>query len=61
LIGFHGGLGGTQTHPFLLHPSDMPVDGELIGAASIYYVCKSWLNQLHNGGGTVSNEGQIEG
>ena len=61
LIGFHGGLGGTQTHPFLLHPSDMQVDGELIGAASVYHVCKSWLNQLHNGGGTGSKEMQIEG
>jgi hypothetical protein len=56
LIGFHGGLGGTQTHPFLLHPSDMQVDGELIGAASVYHVCKSWLNQLHNGGGTPTTE-----
>jgi len=61
LIGFHGGLGGTQTHPFLLHPADMPVDGELIGAVSVYRVCKSWLNQLHNDGGTGSEGVQIEG
>lgn len=61
LIGFHGGLGGTQTHPFLMHPSELPVDGELIGAASVYHVCKSWLNQLHNGGVTGSKEVSIEG
>ena len=61
LIGFHGGMGGLQTHPFLLHPSEMPVEGDLVGAASVYHVCKSWLNQLHNGGETVSKEVGIEG
>lgn len=61
LIGFHGGMGGTQTQPFLLHPSEMPVANELIGAASVYHVCKNWLNELHNGGGTDSKEVKIEG
>jgi putative membrane protein len=50
LIGFHGGMGGTQTEPFLLHPSELKVGGDLIGAASVYQVCKGWLNELHNGG-----------
>jgi putative membrane protein len=50
LIGFHGGLGGTQTQPFLMHPAELSVRGELIGAASVYHACKDWLNQLHNGG-----------
>ena len=48
LIGFHGGLGGTQTQPFLLHPAELKVDGELVGAAEVYKTCKGWLNQLHN-------------
>jgi putative membrane protein len=61
LIGFHGGLGGTQTQPFLMHPSELSVDGELIGAVSVYQVCKGWLNLLQNGGGTGSKEVQIEG
>jgi hypothetical protein len=47
LIGFHGGLGGTQTQPFLLHPAELKVDGELVGAADVYKTCKGWLNQLH--------------
>ena len=49
LIGFHGGLGGSQTSPFLLHPAELEVDGELIGAASVYRVCKGWLNQRQKG------------
>jgi hypothetical protein len=50
LIGFHGGLGGTQTEPFLLHPAELKVDGDLIGAASVYKVCKGWLDQIHEAG-----------
>ena len=48
LIGFHGGLGGTQTEPFVLHPAElaMPKD-ELIGAASVYQLCKGWVDDLH--------------
>jgi uncharacterized membrane protein YvlD (DUF360 family) len=46
-IGFHGGLGGTQTQPFLLHPAELKVESELVGAASVYRLCKGWLNQLH--------------
>jgi putative membrane protein len=49
LIGFHGGMGGTQTQPFLLHPAELKVEGELVGAADVYKTCKGWLNQLHNG------------
>ena len=47
LIGFHGGMGGPQTQPFLLHPAELTVDGELIGAAAVYRACKGWLNELH--------------
>ncbi len=49
LIGFHGGMGGTQTQPFVLHPTELQVEGELVGAASVYKLGKGWLNQLQNG------------
>ena len=49
LIGFHGGMGGTQTMPFLLHPAELAIEGDLVGAASVYQVCKGWLNELQNG------------
>ncbi len=33
LISFHGGIGGPQTRPFILHPADFPLpDGEIVGA-----------------------------
>lgn len=55
LIGFHGGMGGTQTQPFILHPAELRVDGELVGAASIYKLGKSWLNQVKNGASSESS------
>jgi hypothetical protein len=51
LIGSHGGLGGYQTQPFLLHPAELEIeDGELVGAAAVYRQFKLWLNQLHGKG-----------
>jgi hypothetical protein len=54
LIGFHGGLGGYQTQPFVLCPAEFEVgDGELIGAESVYHLFKGWLKQLNNGAPTA--------
>jgi hypothetical protein len=39
-------MGGTQIQPFLLHPAELEVKEELVGAASIYQVCKGWLVEL---------------
>ena len=53
LISFHGGLGGTQTRPFLLYPVGLPVPQQpLVGAASIHAVIAGWRNHLQ-GDGTV--------
>ncbi len=47
LIGCHGGMGGYQSQPFLLHPAGWQLDeGELVGAAAVYRQLKSWLNQF---------------
>ena len=44
LIGSHGGLGGPQSHPFLMHPTALAVgDGELVGAAAVHALMKTWL------------------
>jgi hypothetical protein len=44
-IGFHGGMGGPQMHPFLLCPADLPVGDEpLIGAAAVHQVLKAWVS-----------------
>jgi hypothetical protein len=43
LISFHGGMGGPQTHPFLLAPSHLPVPDEpLVGAEAVHRLLRSW-------------------
>ena len=43
LISFHGGLGGPQTRPFILHPARLPVPSEpLVGAAAVNGLLRSW-------------------
>ena len=44
LIGAHGGLGGAQTRPFLLHPAEWEVDlAPLIGAPMVYQQLRRWM------------------
>lgn len=44
LVGSHGGMGGTQAHPFVLHPVDLPwPDQPVIGAEEVHRILKSWL------------------
>jgi uncharacterized membrane protein YvlD (DUF360 family) len=43
LISFHGGMGGPQTRPFLLHPAHLPVPvAPLVGAEEIHNVLRGW-------------------
>lgn len=46
LVGSHGGLGGTQTKPFILHPSYWQINNDLVGAESIYHLLKRELENL---------------
>jgi hypothetical protein len=45
LIGCHGGMGGYQTQPFVMHPAELPVNGDepLIGAAAVHHLLKGWV------------------
>jgi hypothetical protein len=46
LIGSHGGLGGPQTEPFILHPVDWQLDEEVpLGAPAIYRNIRRWLEE----------------
>jgi uncharacterized membrane protein YvlD (DUF360 family) len=48
LISFHGGLGGPQTEPFVLHHARLPVpDQPIVGAAAVNELLRSWREQLH--------------
>lgn len=48
-IGSHGGLGGEQSHPFLLSPPELspPVAAgeELVGAEQVHQVLRRWLRE----------------
>jgi len=47
LVGSHGGLGGTQSHPFVLHPTELRWPAEpVIGAESVHRVLRGWLARL---------------
>ena len=47
LIGSHGGLGGPQNAPFILHPSDWELDEPLpLGAPAIYRNLRRWLSSI---------------
>jgi uncharacterized membrane protein YvlD (DUF360 family) len=57
LISFHGGMGGPQTHPFLLAPAHLPVPDEpLVGAETVHRLLRSWraaCNDRPAGAGTT--------
>jgi len=48
LISFHGGIGGTQTRPFLLYPDHLPTPSEpLVGAGAVHDVLLDWRRRLN--------------
>jgi len=47
LIGSHGGLGGPQTEPFILHPIEWELDEDVpLGAPAIYRNIRRWLASI---------------
>ena len=55
LISFHGGLGGPQTRPFILHPDRLPLPDEpIVGAAAVHGVLSGWRNRLQGPGADAS-------
>ena len=43
LISFHGGLGGPQTRPFILHPVELPAPAApIVGAAGVHELLSGW-------------------
>ena len=50
LISFHGGIGGTQTRPFILYPAALPLPGEpIVGAAAVHDLLSDWRRLLNDG------------
>jgi hypothetical protein len=49
LISFHGGIGGQQTRPFLLYPSELPFPNEpIVGAAAVNALLRDWRTLLND-------------
>jgi hypothetical protein len=47
LVGSHGGMGGTQSYPFLLYPTDLDLpDEELVGPEAVHRHLRRWLVEL---------------
>ena len=47
LISFHGGMGGPQTRPFLLHPVKLETPDEpIVGAEAAHRVLAGWRREL---------------
>ncbi|PWB54294.1 MAG: hypothetical protein C3F13_07100 [Anaerolineales bacterium] len=45
----HGGMGGPQNYPFLLHPAVLPHNGSpVIGAESVHHLLRSWREQVQD-------------
>ena len=56
LVGSHGGMGGTQSYPFLLHPAELELpDEEIVGPEAVHRHLRRWLVALGHGG--VPNRG----
>jgi hypothetical protein len=50
LISFHGGIGGPQTQPFILHPGGLPLpEGGIVGAEQVHGVLSGW-RRIRQGG-----------
>jgi hypothetical protein len=62
LISFHGGIGGPQTRPFILHPAQLDVpSGPILGAASVHAILAGWRQQLHGVPGEDAEQAAVTG
>jgi hypothetical protein len=46
LVGSHGGMGGPQSHPFVLAPAGLEPPGQVVGAEGMHRVFRGWLAGL---------------
>jgi uncharacterized membrane protein YvlD (DUF360 family) len=47
LVGSHGGMGGGQAHPFVLHPPELTwPEGPVVSSEAVHRILRGWLVQL---------------
>ncbi len=49
-VSHHGGMGGPQNHPFVLHPTTLtPGETPIVTAVGLYRVLRGWRDQVQGG------------
>lgn len=57
LVGSHGGLGGNQARPFVMHPTTLPYPSTpVVGAAALHDVLAGWLGESDSTRQSPTNE-----
>jgi hypothetical protein len=47
LVGSHGGMGGTQSYPFVLYPADLELpEEEIVGPEAVHRELRRWMVEL---------------
>jgi hypothetical protein len=49
LVGCHGGLGGWQDRPVLIHPREWTITGTPESSDAVHAILKSWLDLIRTG------------
>ncbi|MGC4192845.1 MAG: phage holin family protein [Thermomicrobiales bacterium] len=61
LVGSHGGLGGTQAHPFFLAPAGLDPGSEpIVGAEALHRLFKTWTAEAQDVPGPVERQTEQE-
>lgn len=47
LVGSHGGLGGEQSFPFILHPIEWDLGDDLVGAEKVHQLFKAEISKIY--------------
>lgn len=47
LVGSHGGIGGEQSYPFIVHPSEWDIEEGMVGAEKVHKAFKKELSQIY--------------
>jgi len=47
LVGSHGGIGGEQSYPFILHPSKWDIEEGIVGAENVFHRFKREINKCN--------------
>jgi hypothetical protein len=59
LISFHGGIGGFQTRPFILHPTALEAPPHpIVGAAAVHGILSGWRRQLQGAAADAADRAQ---